>query len=68
MEHSSQYHLDYSASLLSTFDISGSLLLIDCHWQSKGIKQDLWELMNDLDTLEKDYINAIEKVSTDIAK
>lgn len=67
MEYPSQYHLDYSASLLSAFDISGSLLLLNTPWQSNGIKHDFKQLMNDLDTIEEDYRNAIEKVLKDIA-
>ncbi len=65
MEYPSQYHLDYSASLLSAFDISGSLPLLDRPWQSNGIEHDYKQLMNDLDTIEADYRNAIEKVSDD---
>lgn len=68
MGYPSQYHLDCSANLLSAFDISGSLLLLDKPWESNGIERDFKQLMNDLDTIETDYKNAIEKVSKDIAK
>ena len=68
MEHSSPHHLDYSVSLLSAFDISGSLLLLSNDWQSKGIRYDSKQLVNDLDALEKDYRNAVEKVAKDVAE
>ena len=65
MEYPSRYHLDYSASLLGAFDISGSLPLLDRPRQSNGIEYDFKQLINDLDTIETDYRNAIEKVSDD---
>ena len=67
MQHPSPYNFDYSISLLSSFDISGSLLFRDNSWQSKGVKDDYKQLMNDLDTLEEDYINTVEKVLKDKA-
>lgn len=60
--------LDYSTSLLSAFDISGSLLLRNPLCQPKGINHDLKQLMNDLDTLEEDYRTAYEKVAKDQAE
>jgi hypothetical protein len=68
MDYSSPYYLDCSESLLSAFDISGSLLFLDNRWQFRGIKYDFKQLMHDLDVLEKDYRNAIEKVAKDLAK
>ena len=68
MQHPSFYDLDYSASFLSGFDISGTLLLQDNTGQSKKIKDDYEQLMNDHDVLGKDYRNAVEKVLKDNAK
>lgn len=68
MKHPTFYDFDYSASFLSCFDISGSLLLQDNGWQSKKTKDDYEQLMNDQDVLEKDYRNAVEKVLKDIEK
>jgi hypothetical protein len=68
MEKTFLSKLDYSAILLSSFDISGSLLLQDNHRQSKGIKYDCKQLMGDLDVLENDYKNAVEKVMKDKAE
>ena len=65
MKNPSFYDFDYSASFLSTFDIRGTLLLQDSTWQSKKIKNDYEQLMNDHDILEKDYKSAVEKVLKD---
>jgi len=65
MKHPFLCDLDYSRSFLSSFDISGILLLQDNNWQSKGIEDDYKQLMNDHDVLEKDYRNAVEKVLKD---
>lgn len=62
------YTLDYSASLLSAFDISGSVFLSDTLWQSKGIKHDINQLMTDLDNIEQDYKNAFENMTKDNPK
>ncbi len=64
----SKYTFDFSKSILSAFDISGSLLLSDFNWQSKGRMQDMEKLMKDLDQLEKDYKKATEKIAEEIEK
>jgi len=61
------YTLDYAESLLSAFDISGSLFLRDTLWQSKDIKHDINKLRKDLDNLEKDYRSAYENITEDKA-
>jgi len=61
------YTLDYAESLLSAFDISGSLFLNENPWQSKGIEHDMNQLMKDLENLEIDYRNAYENVVEDKA-
>ncbi len=61
------YDFDYAASVLCTFDISGTLLFQDSSEQSKKIKNDYEQLMNDHDVLEKDYKSAVEKVLKDNA-
>jgi hypothetical protein len=63
MKRLSLYKLDYSDSLLSAFDISGSLLLSETLWQSKDIGHDMNQLMKDLDILEEDYRNAYENIA-----
>ncbi len=65
MQKPSFYDFDYTASFLSAFDISGTLLLQDSIWQSKKIKDEYEQLTNDYDVLEKDYKSAIEKVLKD---
>lgn len=68
MEHTSSYSLDYSISLLSCLDLSGSLFFREYNKQSKGIKYDSIQLKNDLDVLENDYRTAVEKVLRDEAE
>ncbi len=65
MERLCLYKLDYAESLLSVFDISGSLFLSNITWQSEGIKHDINQLMKDLDNLEEDYKNAYENIIND---
>lgn len=57
------YTLDYSASLLSVFDIGGSLFLDHNVLQSKGLAHDMHELMKDQNILQKDYENACKKIT-----
>ena len=63
----SKYTFDFSKSILSAFDISGSFLLSDS-WQSKGRTQDIEKLIKDLDQLEKDYKKATDKIAEEIEK
>jgi hypothetical protein len=54
MQHINKYPVDYSASLLSVFDIGGSLTISNFDWSPNGIQHDMNKLTNDLKTLEND--------------
>jgi hypothetical protein len=62
MQHINKYPVDYSASLLSVFDIGGSLTISNFDWSPNGIQHDMNKLTNDLKILEDDYLNACEKI------
>jgi hypothetical protein len=67
MKQPSPYTLDYAESLLSAFDISGSLILKGTSSQPKNMEHDMNQLMKDLDKLEADYRNACQNIVNDHA-
>lgn len=64
MKQRSLRSINYSDSLLSAFDIGGSLPL--SMLQSKGIDQDMQQLSADRKVLEEDYQKACDKVASDL--
>lgn len=48
---------DYSASILSVFDISGSMLANPAFVKTKGLADDALKLQGDLKTLENDLFS-----------
>jgi len=62
MKRPPSYTLNYADSLLSAFDISGSLLLSNNLWQPKDNQQDVDRLMEDRNNLEEDYKKAYHNV------
>lgn len=68
MKNAFHFDSDYSASILSAFDISGSLLRNPAFLNAKGLAHDMIKLQGDLKTLENDYELAKAKAMEALTK
>lgn len=68
MGNTFHFDSDYSASILSVFDISGSMLKNPAFLNAKGLAHDMMKLQGDLKALENDYELAKAKAMEALAK